>query len=56
MSVPGAHIAGVPIEETLLSFGGPAAIYLMGLGLVSALRRTRSRLRSLAHRRLGVRG
>jgi hypothetical protein len=54
--VPAAHIAGIPIEETLLSFGGPAAIYLMALGFVAALRRTRSRLRSLARRRLGVGG
>jgi hypothetical protein len=55
-SVPAAHIAGIPIEETLLSFGGPAAIYLAAIGFVAGLRRTRSRLRSLAHRRLGVRG
>jgi hypothetical protein len=54
--VPAAHIAGIPIEETLLSFGGPAAIYLAAIGTVSALRRARSRLRSLAHRRLKVRG
>ena len=26
--MPVAHIAGIPIEETLLSLGGPAAIYL----------------------------
>lgn len=50
-----AHIAGIPIEETLLSFGGPAAIYLAAIGFVAALRRTRLRLRSLARRRLGVR-
>lgn len=54
VSVPAAHIAGIPVEETLLSFGGPAAIYLMALGLVAALRRTRSRLRSLARRHLGA--
>lgn len=54
--MPAAHIAGIPIEETLLSFGGPAAIYLMAIGLVSALRRARSRLRSLARRHLGVGG
>lgn len=24
---PAAHIAGMPIEETLLALGGPAAIY-----------------------------
>ncbi|HWI96930.1 MAG TPA: hypothetical protein VNS60_12765 [Solirubrobacterales bacterium] len=54
--MPAAHIAGIPIEETLLSFGGPAAIYLAAIGTVSALRSARSRLRSLAHRRLGARG
>jgi hypothetical protein len=54
--VPAAHIAGVPIEETLLSFGGPAAIYLAAIGLVATLRRTRSRLRSLARRHPGVGG
>jgi hypothetical protein len=54
--VPVAHIAGIPIEETLLSLGGPAAIYLVAIGFVSTLRRTRSRLRSLARRRLGVGG
>ena len=54
--MPAAHIAGIPIEETLLSFGGPAAIYLVAIAFVSALRRTRSRLRSLARRRLGVGG
>jgi len=51
-----AHIAGIPIEETLLSFGGPAAIYLAAIGFVAALRRARSRLSSLARRRLGVGG
>ena len=51
-----AHIVGIPIEETLLSLGGPAAIYLAAIGFVAALRRTRSRLRSIARRRLGVRG
>ncbi|HEX4465215.1 MAG TPA: hypothetical protein VH042_11305 [Solirubrobacterales bacterium] len=56
MSVPAAHIAGIPIEETLLSFGGPAAIYLAAISFVTALRRTRSRLRSFARRRLGARG
>lgn len=52
--MPAAHIAGIPVEETLLSFGGPAAIYVMALGLVSVLRRTRSRLGAIARRRLGV--
>ena len=54
--MPAAHIAGIPIEETLLSFGGPAAIYLAAITFAAALRRTRSRLRSLAHRRLGAGG
>jgi hypothetical protein len=54
--VPAAHIGGVPIEETLLSFGGPAAIYLAAIGFVSALRRARSRVGSLARRRIGTRG
>jgi hypothetical protein len=56
MSVPTAHIAGIPIEETLLSFGGPAMIYLAAIGFVTALGRARSRLRSLARRRLGAGG
>jgi hypothetical protein len=54
--VPAAHIAGIPIEETLLSLGGPAAIYLVAITFVTALRRTRSRLRSLARRHPGVGG
>ncbi|MDX6609788.1 MAG: hypothetical protein QOF85_1713 [Solirubrobacterales bacterium] len=54
--MPAAHIAGVPIEETLLSLGGPAAIYLVAIGFVAALRRTWSRIGSLARRRLGVGG
>lgn len=54
--MPAAHIAGVPIEETLLSLGGPAAIYLAAIGLIAALRRTRSRLGLLARRHLGVGG
>lgn len=51
-----AHIAGVPIEETLLSLGGPAVLYLAAIALFAAARRTRSRLGSLARRRLGVGG
>lgn len=54
--MPAAHIAGIPIEETLLSLGGPAAIYLVAITFVAALRRTRSRLRSLARRHPGVGG
>jgi hypothetical protein len=37
--MPGAHITGIPIEETLLSLGGPAAIYAALLGGIAALRR-----------------
>lgn len=51
-----AHIAGVPIEETLLSLGGPAAIYLTAIGVIAALGRARSRLGSLARRRVGRSG
>lgn len=54
--MPAAHIAGIPIEETLLALGGPAAIYLAAIGFIAGLRRTRSRLGSVARRRLGVRG
>jgi len=54
--VPAAHIAGIPVEETLLSFGGPAMFYLAAIGFVGALRRTRSRLHALARRRLGADG
>jgi hypothetical protein len=36
--MPGAHIAGIPIEETLLTLGGPAAIYAALLGAVAAFR------------------
>jgi hypothetical protein len=51
--MPVAHIAGMPIEETLLAFGGPAAIYVGLLGLAAAIRRAGSTLRSGARRRLG---
>jgi hypothetical protein len=51
-----AHIAGVPIEETLLSLGGPAVIYLAAVALFATARRTRSRLGSLARRRIGAGG
>lgn len=54
--MPAAHIAGIPLEETLLALGGPAAIYLVTIGFLAALRRTRSRLGLLARRRLGVGG
>jgi hypothetical protein len=45
------HIAGMPIEETLLSLGGPAAIYLTALGFSLAARNARSRLGSLLRER-----
>ena len=51
-----AHIAGVPIEETLLSLGGPAVLYLVAIAFVAGVRRTRSRLGSLARRHSGVDG
>jgi hypothetical protein len=43
--MPASHIAGVPIEETVLSLGGPAAIYAALVGLVVAFRGVGSRLR-----------
>jgi hypothetical protein len=49
-----AHIAGVPVEETLLSLGGPAAIYLAAITLFTLVKRTGSRLGSLGRRRPGV--
>jgi hypothetical protein len=49
--MPAAHIAGIPIEETLLSLGGPAAIYLAAVGLVVAMRNARLRLRTLRRHR-----
>jgi hypothetical protein len=49
-----AHIAGVPIEETLLSLGGPAAIYLTAMALLAAARRARRRVGSMARRRIGA--
>lgn len=54
--MPAAHIAGVPIEETLLALGGPAAIYAVAIGLVISLRRAGSRLRAGTRRRFGVDG
>jgi hypothetical protein len=53
---PAAHIAGVPIEETLLALGGPAAIYVALLGAVATIRRAGVRLRANARRRPGVEG
>ncbi|MDX6602543.1 MAG: hypothetical protein QOF13_1745 [Solirubrobacterales bacterium] len=49
--MPAGHIAGVPIEETLLSLGGPAAIYLAAVGFAAAVRKARSRLGSLLRAR-----
>lgn len=54
--MPAAHIAGVPIEETLLALGGPAAIYLVAIASVAALKRTSTRLGSLARRHIGAGG
>lgn len=51
---PAAHIAGVPVEETLLSLGGPAAIYLVALGAAAAVRNARLRVGALRRRRPGV--
>ena len=45
-----AHIAGVPVEETLLSLGGPAAIYLFAVGVAIALRNGRLRMGALRRR------
>lgn len=42
-----AHIAGVPVEETLLSLGGPAAIYLVAVGAAVAMRNARLRVGAL---------
>ncbi len=52
--MPAAHIAGIPVEETLLSFGGPAALYLAAIGFVAALRRARARLGAIARRAIGA--
>jgi hypothetical protein len=49
--MPGAHIAGMPIEETLLSLGGPAAIYLLAVGSLAAIGRLRLRLGELLRHR-----
>lgn len=49
--MPAAHIAGVPVEETLLALGGPAAIYLAAVGAAVALRNARLRLRTLRRHR-----
>jgi hypothetical protein len=42
-----AHIAGIPVEETLLSLGGPAAIYLVAVGAAVVVRNARLRLGAL---------
>jgi hypothetical protein len=49
--MPASHIAGVPVEETLLSLGGPAAIYLVVVGVAVAMRNARLRLRTLRRHR-----
>jgi len=47
------HIGGVPVEETLLMVGGPAALYLAAVAV--SLRATRRRAARVARRlaRLG---
>jgi len=52
--MPAAHIAGIPVEETLLFLGGPAAIYLAAAGVAAALRNVRLRLGALRRRQPGV--
>ena len=49
--MPAAHIAGVPVEETLLALGGPAAIYLAAVGVAVAMRNARLRFRALRRHR-----
>jgi len=49
--MPAGHIAGMPIEEALFSLGGPAAIYLVAIGIAVAARNARSRLGSLLRQR-----
>jgi len=51
---PVAHIAGVPVEETLLALGGPAAIYATAVAGATALRRLGGRLRGSARRGVGA--
>lgn len=49
--MPAAHIAGVPVEETLLTLGGPAAIYLTAVAAIAGLRNARLCLRTLRRHR-----
>lgn len=51
-----AHIAGVPVEETLLFLGGPAAISLAAATLLATVRRLAARLAALARRSARVDG
>jgi hypothetical protein len=49
MSLPSAHVGGIPIEETLASFG-PAILLVLGTAaatLRGRLRRMRSRSKRL---------
>ncbi|MBS1894829.1 MAG: hypothetical protein JST59_26305 [Actinobacteria bacterium] len=49
MSLVGAHIAGIPVEETLMSFG-PVLLMVLGAAAASTAtrwRRARTRLRAL---------
>jgi hypothetical protein len=52
--MPGAHIAGMPVEETLLALGGPAALYAAALAVAVGARRAVARLRPGAGRRPGA--
>jgi hypothetical protein len=54
--MPGAHIAGMPVEEMLLAVGGPAALYAAAVTVAAGARRAVARLRSDAEKRPGVEG
>ena len=43
-----AHIAGMPLEETLLAFGGPAALVALVAAVSRSLREASRRLRPSA--------
>lgn len=47
-----AHIAGLPMEEALLSFGGPAALCLAATVIAARVRGARARLASVARHRV----
>lgn|GEM_PF-1543064 len=54
--MPSAHIAGMPIEETLLAVGGPAALYAFAVGVAVVLRNARLRFGALRRHDPGVGG